>query len=63
MWRLVRFVRSACLVRSASTLFPRLDLPKTAKMQFSRMSFIPLQEFLQNCMNSSHANGLKAKIG
>ncbi|WP_165980088.1 hypothetical protein [Paenibacillus dendritiformis] len=46
-----------------STLLPWIELPKTAKMQFFRMSFIPLRQFLQNGMNFNHANGLKAKIG
>ncbi|CAH8708047.1 hypothetical protein M5W83_01110 [Paenibacillus thiaminolyticus] len=38
-------------------------LQKTAKLQFSLMIFTLLQEFLQNCINFSHANGLKAKNG
>ncbi|WP_374017307.1 hypothetical protein ABU162_24550 [Paenibacillus thiaminolyticus] len=60
---MVHFVRSACLVHSASTMLPWLDLPKAAKIQFSLTTFIPLEEFLQNSINFSHPNGLKAKIG
>lgn len=50
-------------MHSAPTMLPPwLDLPKAAKMQFSLMTFIPLEEFLQNSINFSHANGLKGKI-
>ncbi|TDL58191.1 hypothetical protein E2R60_06975 [Paenibacillus dendritiformis] len=64
---MVQFVRSTCLVPSvvpsAPPSFHGSTSRKTAKMQVSLITFIPLEQFLQSNINLSHANGVKAKIG
>lgn len=51
-------------IRSSARLASSTRLAKkTVKMQFFLMTLIPLQAFLQNCRNFSHANRSESKIG